>query len=513
MAFASYPAKGGIPSGNTASRPSSPAIGDTYYNGELGILEIYTASGWQVCSAPPGISTLGTATAVAGSTRTYVDLGAVSVPFTPAATGGLPTNYVATSSPGGITASGSSSPIVVTGLTAGTAYTFTITGSNGYGTSAATSASNSVTPTTLPQTPTIGTATVVGTAGNVEVTFTAGATGGSAITNYKYSTDGTTYTAFGTPQTTSPLTISGLTLGTAVTLRIKAVNANGDSPASAASNSVTPLAAKATGGTVYVSGGYVYHKFTSTGTFVPSSTITGAEVLRIAGAGGTSGGTGGAGGALSTGSLTLANATTYTATVGAGGAGLSDATQGAPSGTNSNLTGGSLSLTAAVGGGGTGGGWTGSGNGANAKSGGSGGGGEPRYGVGGATALDPGGAGTAGQGNSGGNGGLTSNSSLLRYCSGGGGGAGSAGGNANGTSTSGDGGNGTSAFSAWGLATSSGVNVSGTYYYAAAAGGGANDAAPAANGTGWAYTANTGNSGKYPSGYTGNSGIVIVRYV
>ena len=30
----------GIPSGNTSSRPSSPVIGDTYYNGQLGILEI-----------------------------------------------------------------------------------------------------------------------------------------------------------------------------------------------------------------------------------------------------------------------------------------------------------------------------------------------------------------------------------------------------------------------------------------------------------------------------------------
>ena len=30
MAFSSYPAKGGIPSGNTASRPASPTIGDTF---------------------------------------------------------------------------------------------------------------------------------------------------------------------------------------------------------------------------------------------------------------------------------------------------------------------------------------------------------------------------------------------------------------------------------------------------------------------------------------------------
>ncbi len=38
MAFSSYPAKGGIPSGNTAARPSGPVIGDTFYNGQLEIL-------------------------------------------------------------------------------------------------------------------------------------------------------------------------------------------------------------------------------------------------------------------------------------------------------------------------------------------------------------------------------------------------------------------------------------------------------------------------------------------
>lgn len=37
---------GGTPFGNTANRPSSPQIGQTYYNGELGYLEIYTSAGW-----------------------------------------------------------------------------------------------------------------------------------------------------------------------------------------------------------------------------------------------------------------------------------------------------------------------------------------------------------------------------------------------------------------------------------------------------------------------------------
>jgi len=68
---------------------------------------------------------------------------------------GAPTNdggatitlYTVTSSPGGITATSPSSGVItVTGLTNGTAYTFTATATNSVGTSSASSASNSVTP-------------------------------------------------------------------------------------------------------------------------------------------------------------------------------------------------------------------------------------------------------------------------------------------------------------------------------------------------------------------------------
>lgn len=55
--------------------------------------------------------------------------------------------YVATASPGGATKSGSSSPLVVTGLSNGTSYTFTVSTISGYGVSAASAASAAVTPT------------------------------------------------------------------------------------------------------------------------------------------------------------------------------------------------------------------------------------------------------------------------------------------------------------------------------------------------------------------------------
>lgn len=505
---------GGIAKGNTSARPSSPNVGDPYYNGQTGVLEIYTSSGWQVCSAVPGSPNIGTATSAVGSTKTYAQGGSVSVAFTPASNGGLPTTYVATSSPGALYATGSESPIIVTGLTAGTAYTFTVAATNGFGNSLSSAISNSQTPQTLPQAPTIGTLTGTG-GGNVTIGFTAGANGGSAITNYKYSTDNITYTAFSPAVTTSPLTIAGLPTGVATTIRLKAVTANGDSLASSESNSIIISGIKATGGTIYESGGYVYHKFTSTATFTPTAAISNASVLAIAGGGGSTQGAGGAGGVVISNSVSFANGTAYTATVGSGGAGGSGGGSGigGSNGVNSNLTGGALSLTAAVGGGGAGGGWTGSGNGDNAKSGGSGGGGCMRYTTGAATILDSGGAGTSGQGNAGGNGSLTGVSPNLKFSNGGGGGAGSAGGNSNGTSASGIGGNGTSTYSAWGAATSSGVLVSTTRYFAAGDGGQNNgDGAYAGSGTGWAATANTGNGGRAEPNLSGQSGILIVRY-
>jgi uncharacterized protein (TIGR02145 family) len=159
-----------------------------------------------------------------------------TITFT-APVGGLPiTGYTVTSSPGGFTGTGSASPIIVTGLTNGTAYTFTVIATNSNGNSSPSTASNSVTPSTGPGAPTIGTAT----AGNAQaiVAFTAPASnGGSAITGYTVTSNPGNITGTGS---TSPITVTGLTNGTAYTFTVIATNANGNSPASAASNSVTP---------------------------------------------------------------------------------------------------------------------------------------------------------------------------------------------------------------------------------------------------------------------------------
>lgn len=81
-------------------------------------------------------------------TTTTVGNGQVTVSFLPpTSNGGSPiTSYTVTSSPGGVTATGTSSPIIVTGLTNGTAYTFTVTASNSAGASSASGATNSVAP-------------------------------------------------------------------------------------------------------------------------------------------------------------------------------------------------------------------------------------------------------------------------------------------------------------------------------------------------------------------------------
>jgi len=76
--------------------------------------------------------------------------------------------------------------------------------------------------------------------GQASISFTQGSNGGSAITNYKYSLDGTTYTALSPAATTSPITIPGLTNGTSYNIYLKAVNTVGDSAAST-SVAVTPV--------------------------------------------------------------------------------------------------------------------------------------------------------------------------------------------------------------------------------------------------------------------------------
>ncbi len=187
----------------------------------------------------PGKPTL--VTAVAGDSQATVTFSA------PASTGGgAITGYTVKALPsGGVDSQAGSTALthVVTGLTNGKVYIFTVTATNSFGTSLPSTSSNSVQPNTptVPGAPTIGAATVGD--GQALVGFTAPTTSGSAaITSYT----ATCGTVSGTG-TASPVAVTNLINGTAYTCTVFATNSAGNSVASAASNSVTPAPAPPVG--------------------------------------------------------------------------------------------------------------------------------------------------------------------------------------------------------------------------------------------------------------------------
>jgi hypothetical protein len=199
-----------------------------------------TASAPSNSFTPRGVPGAPTAVSAAGGA------GQATVSFTaPASDGGSAvTGYTVSCDPGAVTKTGAASPLAVTGLTNGTAYTCTVTATNSVGTGPASAASNSVTPATLPGAPTAVSA-IAGDAA-VTVSFTAPASdGGSAVTGYTVSCDPGAVTKTGAA---SRLTVTGLTNGTAYTCTARASNSTGIGTASVPSNSVTPTAPAAGGG-------------------------------------------------------------------------------------------------------------------------------------------------------------------------------------------------------------------------------------------------------------------------
>jgi hypothetical protein len=282
-----------------------------------------------------------------------------------------------------------------------------------------------------------------------------------------------------------------------------------------------PTTAKATGGTIYYGmDGYIYHKFTAGGSFVPSSTISADALIVAGGGGGGSGGVGGGGGAgglRAFANQSLTSGTTYTVTVGgAGSAGVWEFTKGGTGGPSSISGTGLTTIEAAGGGGG------GSGDQATAatgNSGGSGGGGNYIGGAAGGAGNTP--STSPSQGNNGAGGHIGTN------FGGGGGGAGA-------VASTYFGGNGVDTYSDWGNITSSGQNVSGKFWFAGGGGGGVRNSASitSAGGyggggagsktsTGTPGTTNTGGGGggtgweanNTAGGSAGGSGIVIIRYL
>ncbi len=159
----------------------------------------------------------------------------------PASNGGCPiTGYAVTSSPGGKTGTGKSSPITVQGLTNGTIYTFTVTAANALSlNSPPSSPSNKVKPVGPPGAPT----NVKATAGNAQakVSFTAPVSnGGSPINTYWVYPDPSVPNVVGFMGAHSPITVTRLTNGVAYTFTVNAVNGVGTSSESLPSPPVTP---------------------------------------------------------------------------------------------------------------------------------------------------------------------------------------------------------------------------------------------------------------------------------
>jgi hypothetical protein len=289
----------------------------------------------------------------------------------------------------------------------------------------------------------------------------------------------------------------------------------------AALGTIPSTAPKAIGGNSVLSDGtYWYHTFTSSGMFIPKTTLS-CDYLVIGGGGsggGSAGGSGGGGGAGGYRTPTAQSLSAATLVLVGGGA-TGGVIGGGTTGTRSAVG----SYSASGGGAGTAGG-----------TGGSGGSGGGAGGVNGAAAN--GGSGNSGgyspsEGNNGGN----SVSGTNKYAAGGGGGAGAVGGNATTNTSGGAGGAGSNSVSSWASVTSTGVSG---YYAGGGGGGGGRDGGQATNisgGTGGSggggtagstagtdgssATANTGSGGG-GAGYDGNpkvggnggSGLVIIRY-
>jgi BspA type Leucine rich repeat region (6 copies)/Fibronectin type III domain len=127
---------------------------------------------------------------------------------------------------------------VVTGLTNGTSYTFSVSANNAVGGSVA-KTSSALTPVTTSQSPTIN--AITPSTGALTVAFTPPIdNGGSKVLRYEYSVDGGPWVNSAKPITKSPFMVTGLANATSYAIRVRAVTAVGNGEVSTSVSGLTP---------------------------------------------------------------------------------------------------------------------------------------------------------------------------------------------------------------------------------------------------------------------------------
>ena len=182
--------------GSGSGTPSAYTISSLSSNTSYTITLIAKSNGVSSKSST-SLSILTIPSAPTIGTATVTDATHVSVTFTAPSGTGTITGYTVTSNTGSFTGTGTSSPITVTGaFVSGTAYTFTVTATNASGTSAASGASTSVTPNSVP----IDTTILVPTGLLIYYKFNSGDIDGSGrVTNYATAITVKNATAYNTP--------------------------------------------------------------------------------------------------------------------------------------------------------------------------------------------------------------------------------------------------------------------------------------------------------------------------
>jgi hypothetical protein len=189
---------------------------------------------------------------VSGVTAVETGSTSANVSWSAPSSGGPVTSYKVTpyigstpQTPTTITGSPPASTTKVTGLSTGSTYTFTVQALNASGSGPVSAQSNSVTPV-APVPPAAPSGVQAQPASSsARVTWTApGSDGDSPITGQTVTPydGGVAQTPMQVAPSATSATVTGLTNGTSYTFKVTATNGVGTSPASAASNAVTPRA-------------------------------------------------------------------------------------------------------------------------------------------------------------------------------------------------------------------------------------------------------------------------------